>query len=316
MAVNQAPRVDPPVLQGHLSGLSLRDLEYVVAVADLGNFMRAAEHCHVTQPSLSVQIRRLEERLDTVIFERTTRKILVTERGARLVDQMRKVLLEGRRLLDMALRPQRAFGGTLRLSAIATLGPYYFPHVLGYIQQAFPEVSLELGEGKTDDLVQALLRGDLDVVLMSAPVTDTQVSCVAIFQEPFRLACRDDHPANASSGDLWASLQPRERLLLEDGHCLREQALAACDDVAPNQRQGTSLETLRYMVAAGEGCTLMPQLATTQVKGMRYLPLPDDFARTIVLAWRKSDQRADDFRALAQTLRAVGHPRLVADSGR
>lgn len=305
MAVKHAPNIGHSGVYGNLAGLSLRDLEYVVAVADLGNFMRAAERCHVTQPSLSVQIRRVEMRLDTVIFERTTRRILVTEQGTRLVDQMRKVLVEGRRLLDMALRPERAFGGTLRLSAIATLGPYYFPHVLGDVHRAFPDVSLELGEGKTDELVQALLRGELDVVLMSAPVTDTQVSCVAIFQEPFRLACRDDHPANTSSGDLWASLEPRERLLLDEGHCLREQALAACDDVAPDQRQATSLETLRYMVAAGEGCTLMPQLATTQVRGMRYLPLPDDFARTIVLAWRKSDPRGDDFRALAAMLRAA-----------
>jgi LysR family transcriptional regulator, hydrogen peroxide-inducible genes activator len=312
MAVKAVPRSEPVAEHGNLAGLSLRDLEYVVAVADLGNFMRAAERCHVTQPSLSVQIRRVETRLGTVIFERTTRKILVTEQGGRLVEQMRKILVEGHRLLDMALRPERAFGGTLRLSAIATLGPYYFPHVLGDIQKAFQEVSLELGEGKTDDLVHALLRGELDVVLMSAPVTDTQVSCVAIFQEPFRLACRDDHPVNQETGDLWASLKPRERLLLEEGHCLREQALAACDDVAADQRQGTSRETLRYMVAAGEGCTLMPQLATTQVQGMRYLPLPDDFARTIVLAWRKSDPRADDFRALARTLRAAEHPRLIS----
>ena len=310
MAVKHAPRVEPAGDHGNLAGLSLRDLEYVVAVADLGNFMRAAERCHVTQPSLSVQIRRVEERLGTVIFERTTRKILLTEQGARLVDQMRKVLVEGRRLLDIAHRPERAFGGTLRLSAIATLGPYYFPYVLADIQTNFPDASLELGEGKTDDLVEALLRGELDVVLMSAPVVNTQVSCVAIFQEPFRLACREDHPATTGSGDLWASLEPRERLLLEEGHCLREQALAACNDVAPAQRQGTSLETLRYMVAAGEGCTLMPQLATTQVQGMRYLPLPDDFARTIVLAWRRSDPRADDFRVLARTLREAKHPRL------
>jgi LysR family hydrogen peroxide-inducible transcriptional activator len=311
MAVKHASRTDASGERCNLAGLSLRDLEYVVSVADLGNFMRAAERCHVTQPSLSVQIRRVEERLDTVIFERTTRKILVTDHGALLVDQMRSILVEGRRLLDIASRPQRAFGGTLRLSAIATLGPYYFPRVLSDIQKTFPDVMLELGEGKTDDLVHALLRGELDVVLMSAPVTDTQVSCVAIFQEPFRLACRDDHPATTETGDLWASLKPRERLLLEEGHCLREQALAACDDVAPDQRQGSSLETLRYMVAAGEGCTLMPQLATTQVAGMRYLPLPDDFARTIVLAWRKSDPRSDDFRALARTLRSVRHPLLV-----
>lgn len=304
--------VDPAAERTNLAGLSLRDLEYVVAVADLGNFMRAAERCHVTQPSLSVQVRRVENRLDTVIFERTTRKIIVTDDGTRLVAQMRKVLTEARTLLDMALRPERVFGGTLRLSAIATLGPYYFPQILPDIQRAYPDASLVLGEGKTDDLVRSLLHGELDAVLMSAPVSDAQLSCVAIFEEPFLMACRADHPVCKKAGaNPWAALEPGERLLLEEGHCLREQALAACADVEPDKRNGTSLETLRYMVAAGEGCTLMPRLATTRVEGVRYLPLPDDFARTILLAWRKSDPRASDFRTLAQTLKAVKHPLLT-----
>src|ERR1700754_94321 len=303
--------VDHAAERANLAGLSLRDLEYVVAVADLGNFMRAAERCHVTQPSLSVQVRRVENRLDTVIFERTTRKIIVTDDGARLVAQMRKVLAEARTLLDMALRPERAFGGTLRLSAIATLGPYYFPQVLPTIQQGYPDASLVLGEGKTDDLVRSLLQGDLDAVLMSAPVTDAQLSCVAIFEEPFLMACRADHPLSGTSGNTWAMLDPGERLLLEEGHCLRDQALAAWAGGEADKRKGTSLETLRYMVAAGEGCTLMPKLAAVKVEGMRYLPLPYDFARTIVLAWRKADPRASDFRALARTLRSAKPPLLA-----
>lgn len=294
-----------------LSGMSLRDFEYVVAIADSGSFMRAAERCGVTQPSLSVQIRRLEGRLGTVLFERTTRKVMVTESGARLVSQMRKVLGEAHTLLDMALRREHSFGGTLRLSAIATLGPYYFPQVLFDIQRNHPDAALILGEGKTDELLAALTRGDLDAVLVSAPVSDSSLTRAAIFEEPFRLACRVDHPSAGADGDLWARLHPHERLLLEEGHCLREQALAACADVAPERRAATSLETLRYMVAAGEGCTLMPQLATTPVDGVVYLPLPPQFARTILLVWRKSDPRTEEFRALANTLRASRHPRLV-----
>src|SRR3954471_11498753 len=142
--------------------MSLRDFEYVVAIADSGSFNRAAERCGVTQPSLSVQIRRLEGRLGTVLFERTTRKVMVTESGARLVSQMRKVLGEAHTLLDMALRREHSFGGTLRLSAIATLGPYYFPQVLFDIQRNHPDAALILGEGKTDELLAALTRGDLD----------------------------------------------------------------------------------------------------------------------------------------------------------
>lgn len=303
MVVKHARPADDAIEGVHFSGLSLRDLEYVVAVADTGHFLRAAERCHVTQPSLSVQIRRVENRLDTVIFERTTRRILVTEDGARLVAQMRKVLAEASLLLDMALRKERSFGGTLRLSAIATLGPYYFSHALPVIQKAYPGTSLVLGEGKTDDLVDALVHGQLDAVLMSAPVNVAQLSCAALFEEPFLMACRADHPVTTTQGDAWARLKPHERLLLEEGHCLRDQALAACADVEPDKRNGTSLESLRYMVAAGEGCTLMPRLATTQVDGVRYLPMPDDYSRTIVLAWRKSDPRSDEFRAVARLLR-------------
>jgi LysR family hydrogen peroxide-inducible transcriptional activator len=288
------------------SGLSLRDLEYVVAIAELGSFVKAAERCRVAQPSLSVQVSKLEARLGTVIFERTTRRLIITPDGRLLVEQMRKVLLEARNLLALCNQSAKPFGGALRLSAIATLGPYYFPHVLQGLRARYAELSLVLGEGRTEDLTASLLRGDLDAVLMAAPVADPGLAAASLFREPFVMACPKGHAAAAMAEIGWSGLAPRERLLLEEGHCLRDQAIAACGEVDPTNRHATSLETLKYMVAAGEGCTLVPLLAVGQDIGVEYVPMPQaDFRRTIVLAWRASDPRGDEFRDLAAHLREL-----------
>ena len=293
----------------NVSGLSLRDLEYVVAVAELGSFVKAAERCHVAQPSLSVQVSKLESRLKTVIFERTTRRLIVTSEGRQLVDQMRRILLETRSLLDLANRSDQPFGGTLRLSAIATLGPYYFPHILQGLRARYPDLSLVLGEGRTDDLVAALGHGGLDAILMSAPVSEPGLRETPLFREPFVMACPRGHSAASPSGKGWVGLEANERLLLEEGHCLRDQAIAACSEIDASNRHATSLETLKYMVAAGEGCTLMPALAVTEINGLEYVPLPlADYSRTIVLVWRRSDPRADDFTGLATHLQGFRHP--------
>jgi LysR family hydrogen peroxide-inducible transcriptional activator len=288
-----------------LSGLSLRDLEYVVAVAELGSFVKAAERCHVSQPSLSVQVAKLEARLGAALFERTSRKVIVTPDGRRLLAQMRKVLFEARNLLALANESAAPFGGSLRLSAIATLGPYYFPRVLQGLRAQYPELALVLGEGRTEDLTGALLRGDLDAVLMAAPVAEPGLVADPLFQEPFVMACPKGHAAATGPEIGWSGLAARERLLLEEGHCLRDQAIAACAEVDPSSRHATSLETLKYMVAAGEGCTLMPALAVGPDPGLDYVPLPASglLRRTIVLVWRGSDPRGDEFRALARRLR-------------
>jgi LysR family hydrogen peroxide-inducible transcriptional activator len=294
----------------NLGGLSLRSLEYTVAVADFGSFVKAAEHCHVTQPSLSVQVSKLEKRLDVVIFERTTRRLIVTPDGYLLIEQMRRVLAEGKALLILAHRSDKPFGGTLRLSAIATLGPYYFPHVLPILRAQYTRLSLVLGEGRTDMLVAALLHGQLDAVLMSTPVTEAGLSELPLFLEPFIIACPVGHRALGSSGVAWTELDRKERLLLEEGHCLRDQAIAACADVSASDRHATSLETLKYMVAAGEGCTLMPALAATRTNGLAYAPLPRaaGYARTIALVWRRSDPRATEFEELGERLKKFSHP--------
>ncbi len=293
------------------SGLSLRDFEYVVAVAELGSFVKAAERCRVSQPSLSVQISKLEARLRTVIFERTTRRLIVTPEGHQLIEQMRKILSESRALLVLAARSTQPFGGTLRLSAIATLGPYYFPRILHSLRAHYPDLTLVLGEGRTEDLVAELVRGEVDAILMSTPVSEPGLTDVPLFREPFVMACPRGHWAASLNGEGWVGLEARERLLLEEGHCLRNQALAACAEIDASNRQATSLETLKYMVAAGEGCTLMPALAVAEVDGLQYVSLPAvDYSRTIVLAWRRSDPRTEDFNDLAANLLDFRHPKL------
>ncbi|HEY2050580.1 MAG TPA: LysR substrate-binding domain-containing protein [Caulobacteraceae bacterium] len=290
----------------NVSGLSLRDLEYAVAVAELGSFVKAAERCHVSQPSLSVQIGKLEGRLETVLFERTTRRLMVTPQGRVLIGQMRRILLEAGNLLALCTQSTRPFGGSLRLSAIATLGPYYFPRILQGLRAQYPELSLILGEGRTDDLIGALLRGDLDAVLAAAPIDDPGLTTAPLFHEPFLMACPKGHAAASHKEHGWSGLKPRERLLLEEGHCLRDQAIAACAEVDPGVRHATSLETLKYMVAAGEGCTLVPALAAGREPGVDYASLTgNEYRRTIILAWRASDPRAESFEELAVHLREL-----------
>jgi LysR family hydrogen peroxide-inducible transcriptional activator len=296
----------------NLSGLSLRDLEYVLAVADCGSFVRAAERCRVAQPSLSVQVRKLEARLGTTIFERTSRSIIVTPEGRLLIEQMRKILLETRNLFTIAKQQTMPFGGILRLSAIATLGPYYFPHVLQGLRARYSDLSFILGEGNTNDLTLGLLRGDIDAVLRAGPVTDPGLQASPLFCEPFLLACPRGHTATSKKNIGWGDLKPCDRLLLEEDHFTQGQPVAACSGAISLNRHATSLETLKHMVAAGEGCTLLPALAMRPDIGLDYVSLPPaEYQRQIYLIWRASDPRGDDFDTLADVLRELS-PQMVA----
>ena len=294
----------------NLSGLSLRDLEYVVAVADHGSFVRAAEQCHVAQPSLSMQVSKVEARLNTALFERTTRRLIVTPNGQRVVEQMRRVLVEARAIFALAGESQKPFGAVLRLSAISTLGPYVFPCILRDLRSRYPGLSLVLGEGKTEDLLRALLQGDIDAALVSTHRSETGVTGMPIFREPFVLACPEDHPACAPDGGGWEGLTARERLLLDEGHCLRDQALAACRLADRRQVQSveaTGLHTLVQMVDNGLGVTLLPQLAIDGgiLKGtaIRILPTTGQTpSREIGLVWRRGTGRQREFMLLANVL--------------
>lgn len=289
-----------------LAGLSLRDLEYAVSVAETRHFGRAAERCGVSQPALSEQIRKLEALLGVALFERLARRVEVTAQGAVLLAQARSVMREARGLLDLAQQQAAPLSGPLRVGVIATLGPYYLPGVLRDVRGRFPELVLRLQEGRTAGLVAALEQGELDAALIALPAPSDNLACQPLFFEPFLLACPLGHPLLEAPDLSIEALRGGELLLLEEGHCLRDQALALCA-VPRGEREArfaSSLEMLRHMIAAGEGFSLLPQLAVqgrTDLGGLIGLRRLDDGAvgRQIGLAWRATDPRRDSFRSLA-----------------
>ncbi|WP_210201141.1 LysR substrate-binding domain-containing protein [Ochrobactrum vermis] len=290
----------------NFSGLSLRDLEYAVALADQRSFVRAAAHCGVSQPALSTQIRKLEAFLRITLFERTTRRVLVTPAGDAVVQQATRVLEEAAKLTRMSHGPILPFGGQLKIAAISTLGPYLFPRIFGPLRTLYPAIAIIPSEGLTHELVASLAKGTVDAVLLSLPVSDSSLDIAEIFEEPFVLACPQGHVAGLADGPDWSQLHDSDRLLLEEGHCLRDQALATCQLVAPPQRFATSLQTLKYMVAAGEGCTLLPVTALSELEMISYRPMPDPgYSRRVALAWRATDPRKDELLALSAHLTAI-----------
>jgi LysR family hydrogen peroxide-inducible transcriptional activator len=277
--------------------MNLRDLRYLVALADHRHFGRAAEASFVSQPTLSTQIRKLEEELGVELFERSPRHIMPTEVGNRVVERARIVLREADQIREIARRTQDPESGSLRIGLFPTLGPYLLPHVIPRIHARFPRMELLLVEEKTEEVVRGLRDGALDVGILALPVHDDQLHEQFLFEEPFVLAVPAEHPLAAREGPVPASVMEGESLLLlEDGHCLRDQALDVCQLSGAFERSGfraTSLETLRQMVAAGVGLTLLPLLAVTPPvppsPDIRLLafeaPAP---ARKIAMFWRKT----------------------------
>ena len=299
------------MLTNSFAGLSLRDMEYAVAVADLGHFGRAAERCGVSQAGLSEQIRKLEALLGTALFERTTRRIAVTPAGEVLLQQAREVLGAARVLVEMARSRPDPLCGVLRLGVIATLGPYYLPGLLREVRARFPQLELRLQEGLTDRLKRALLNGELDLVLLALPLQADGTVAEPLFFEPFQAVLPIGHTLAAQPCLRLQDLADEGLLLLEEGHCLRDQALALCGLARPGRdtRYASSLEMLRHMIAAGEGHSLLPLLAVRdrgELAGLaRVRDLEGEVGRIIGLAWRGSDPRIAAFRDLAQFLRGT-----------
>jgi LysR family hydrogen peroxide-inducible transcriptional activator len=291
-----------------LNRISLRDLEYAVAVAETRHFGRAAERCHVSQPALSAQIRKLEQALGLALFERTPRGVLVTSDGVRLIPQARQVLQESRRILEMA-RVENALAGELRIDAITTLGPYLFPHILRPLRERFPRAELVLREGRTEQILAALASGESDVALLSLSVASEGVATIPLFDEPFvaihppALLDRLQRPLTI------ADLAAEDLILLEEGHCMRDQALALCGAGGRRaRRHATGLETLRHMVAAGGRYSLLPALAAESRESfgglLAYSDLDDKRAsRRIALAFRATDPRKEHYADVAEVIR-------------
>jgi LysR family transcriptional regulator, hydrogen peroxide-inducible genes activator len=300
--------------------VTLRELRYLIAVANAGHFGRAAALCGVSQPSLSAQVRKLEDQLGVRVFERTSRRVMPTPEGLEIVAQARVVLDEAGKLQELARSAQDPLAGPLRLGAIPTLGPYLLPHLLPPIREAYPALRLKIREDLTATLVERLRGGALDAALLSLPVDGPGLEAAPLFREPFWAALPPGHRLARAAQISEADLRDEPLLLLRDGHCLRAQALSLCPlvqekaDGQDDAFQAASLETLRYMVAAGAGCTLLPALAVSLAlaRGDRLIELrpfaPPAPGRTIGLVWRRSSPRSRGFRALAALIRGCPPP--------
>ncbi|PYS01137.1 MAG: LysR family transcriptional regulator [Acidobacteria bacterium] len=295
----------------NISSLTLRDLEYLVAVADHRHFRKAAESCHVSQPALSAQIRKTEDFLGVQLFERSNRNVVITPVGERVARQARVVLEEAQKIAALVHRESEPLSGSLRLGAISTLGPYLMPHLLGALRKRFPKLELLLKEGLTDPLVGDLRTGALDAVLAAPAFKRDGLRLIPLFYEPFLLAAPKGHPLASKEPLQTKDLDSRGMVLLEDGHCLRDQSIQVC----PSNRRGdfrqfhaTSLETLRHLVATGFGYSLIPRLAVQMDDRLKNLIRYRQFegkapGRTIVLACRERFGRMTDIDALAGFIR-------------
>jgi len=298
--------------------MNLRDLRYLVTLADLRHFGRAAEACHVSQPTLSTQIRKLEEELGVALVERAPRHVMLTPVGADIVERARRVLADVEQMRETARRTADPEAGSVRLGIFPTLGPYLLPHVVPKIRTRFPRLELLLVEEKTEVLLGMLRDGRLDAAVLALPLHEDWLQIEFLFEEPFMLAVPGDHPL-ASHRDLQLSeLTDQHLLLLEDGHCLRDQALEVCSLAGAGEKEGfraTSLETLRQMVAAGVGMTLLPMLAVNppvphsdSIQLLSFKSPPP--SRRLAMVWRRSSAMGAFLHELAALLRELP-PRLL-----
>jgi len=277
--------------------MNLRDLHYLVALAEHRHFGRAAEASFVSQPTLSTQIKKLEDELGVALVERTPRKVLLTETGREIARRARGVLSEIDEIKAIAQRTRDPESGTLRLGIFPTLGPYLLPHLVPLVRKHFPRLELLLVEEKTEQVIRMLREGSLDAGILALPLHEESLHTQFLFEEPFVLAVPENHPLAQKHKRLKLDdLEDESLLLLEDGHCMRDQALEVCQLAGAGERSGfraTSLETLRQMVAANVGITLLPTLAikppmarTDNVRLLEFAGHPP--SRRIALAWRKS----------------------------
>lgn len=302
-----------PIDCGYYFAMNLRDLRYLVALADERHFGKAAERCFVSQPTLSAQIRKLEEYLGVPLVERQPKRVALTATGAKVVQRARVLLQEADAIVELAKTDRDPLAGALKLALIPTVGPYLLPHVAGRLRREVPRLKLMLYEYQTEHLLQRLRAGEIDVGILALPVQLDGLESAELYDEPFTLAVPASHPLAERDRVKLEDLRGETLLLLEDGHCLRDQALDVCSRVPVNEAQdyrATSLETLRQMVAAGHGITLLPELAAETpvgtARGLRVKqftkPAP---VRSIGAVWRKSTTRAPAIDAIVATIRSA-----------
>lgn len=291
--------------------MNIRDLRYLVALAEHLHFGHAAEACFVSQPTLSTQIKKLEDELGVSLVERAPRRVMLTPVGRDVASRARSILDQVDQLRETARRSRDPEAGTVRLGLFPTLSPYLLPHVVPLLRQRFPDLELLLVEEKTETILARLREGRLDAGVLALPVHDDQLHVEPLFEEPFLLAVPEHHPLARRSSLSLDDLANESLLLLEDGHCLRDQALDVCQLAGAGEKTGfraTSLETLRQMVAANVGITLLPSLAVRppapQSDAITLIPFTGTApSRHIAMVWRRSSAMSGFLEKLAGVFR-------------
>jgi LysR family hydrogen peroxide-inducible transcriptional activator len=289
--------------------MNLRDLEYVLAVSETGHFGRAAEHCHVSQPTLSGQIKKLEEELGVALFERGRGGARATLAGQAVAEKARLALQAAAEIREIAQAAQDPFAGEFRLGLIPTVAPYLIPRFVARLRDALPDLKVIYREDITERLVADLERGQLDAAVLATPPETDALDALPLYTEPFRLVFPDGHDLSSLAHLRMADVDRGDVLLLTEGHCFRDQALAICDAPQPaNSLRATSLETLINMVAQGQGVTLVPALAMRGLSddmGLDSRHLDEDgAARQINLTIRKSLPRRALVKRIAEVIRS------------
>jgi LysR family hydrogen peroxide-inducible transcriptional activator len=282
-----------------MTDLKLKDLRYLVAVADTRHFGRAAELCFVSQPTLSTQLKKLEEYLGVQLIERQPKRVALTAPGVEIVARARRILEATDEVITLARSHRDPLAGTLRVALLPTIGPYLLPRVAREIKKALPRLELRLYEYPTAAMLAKLRAGEIDLGILALPVDLDGLEARDLYNEPFMVAVSSTHPLAKRPTIRVQDLAGETLLLLEDGHCLRDQALAVCGQVGVHEKQdfrATSLETLRQMVATGAGVTLLPELATLgayrHARGVVVRPFVHPApVRKIGGVWRKTTAR-------------------------
>jgi LysR family hydrogen peroxide-inducible transcriptional activator len=312
--------------------MTLTELKYIVAVAREKHFGHAAEACHVSQPTLSVAIKKLEEELEIKLFERNASEVAVTPLGEEIVRQAQTVLEQAAAIREIAKRGKDPLSGPLKLGVIYTIGPYLLPELVRQVIERTPQMPLMLQENFTVRLLEQLRLGEIDAAILAEPFPDTNLALAPLYDEPFYAAVPASHPMAAQSAVTAEELKQETMLLLGNGHCFRDHVLEVCPEFArfSNEAEGirksfegSSLETIKHMVAAGMGVTLVPRLSVprsalsegTQAQDfgdsayVRYLPFAGEPpTRRVVLAWRRSFTRYEAIAALRNAIYACELP--------
>jgi LysR family hydrogen peroxide-inducible transcriptional activator len=293
--------------------MTLTELRYVVAVARERHFGRAAEACFVSQPTLSVAVKKLEEELGVQLFERGPGEVSVTPPGQKIVEQAQRVLEEAARVRELAAASRDPLAGPLRLGAIYTIGPYLLPKLIPILRRSAPAMQLHIQENFTHRLSDALKSGEVDVILIALPFDEPGIETVAVYDEPFFAAVPRGHEWAESKSVTSKQLREESLLLLGEGHCFRDQVLEFCHSPRTRAIEGGSLETIRQMVASGVGVTVLPSTSVNPSSAdplIRVVPLKPAPSRRVGLAWRRSFPRPEAIEVLRKSILACNLPQV------